>query len=72
MNVNKIGKYIMQKREERGLTSEKLAKILNTNDKLILKWESGKCIPDDLLIQSLAVVFNTTVECILNGEDLVG
>lgn len=71
MNRNKIGKYIVQKRVERGLTSEKLAKILNTNDRLILKWESGKCIPDKMLVQSLAIVFNTTVESILNGEDLV-
>ena len=71
MKMNKIGEYILKKREERGLSSQKLAQILNTNDRLILKWESGKCIPDDLLIQSLAVVFNTTVESILNGEDLV-
>lgn len=67
--MNKIGKYIILKREEKGLTSERLAKILNINSKLLLKWERGKCVPDSILIQNLAVVFNTSVENILNGED---
>lgn len=69
MDANKIANYIVKKREEMGLTSESLAKILNTDNKLILKWESGKSIPDNLLINNLATVFNTTKENILKGED---
>lgn len=69
MDANKIGNYIVKKREEIGLTSKNLAKILNTNYKLILKWESGKLIPDNLLISLLATVFNTTTDNILNGKD---
>ncbi len=69
MNSNKIGNYIIKKREEMGLSSKMLAKILNTNNRLISKWESGKSIPDNLAINSLATVFNTTTENILNGED---
>ncbi|MDE5630821.1 MAG: helix-turn-helix domain-containing protein, partial [Bacilli bacterium] len=59
----------IKKREEMGLSSQKLAKLINIDDKLILKWESGKCIPDNLLIKILAIVFNTNTESILNGED---
>lgn len=69
MSSNKLGNYIVKKRKEMGLSSNDLAKILNTDNKLILKWESGKCIPDNLLINNLATVFNTTTESILNGED---
>lgn len=69
MDTNKIGNYIIKKREEIGLTSKNLAKLLNTNDKLILKWESGKSIPNNLLINILAIIFNTTTDNILKGED---
>ncbi|MCX4364944.1 MAG: helix-turn-helix domain-containing protein [Bacilli bacterium] len=69
MNTNKIGKFIIKKREEMGLSSKNLAKLLNTNDKLILKWESGKSIPDNLLLNILATIFNTTTEKILNGGE---
>lgn len=69
MDTNKIGNYIIKKREEMGLTSKNLAKLLNTNDKLILKWESGKSIPNNLLINILAIIFNTTTDNILKGED---
>lgn len=69
MDTNKIGNYIIKKREEIGLTSKNLAKLLNTNDKLILKWESGKSIPNNLLINILATIFNTTTDNILKGED---
>ncbi len=69
MNSNKIGKFIIKKREEMGLSSKNLANLLNTNDKLILKWESGKSIPDNLLLNILATIFNTTTEKILNGEE---
>lgn len=67
----KVGKYIRSKRMEIGLSVEDMARILNINDKEIIKWESGSTIPDELFASHLAEVFNTNVENILNCEELM-
>ena len=46
MDLVKIGKYIAEKRKEKGMTQKQLAEKLNMSDKSVSKWERGICLPD--------------------------
>lgn len=41
MNQKKIGKFIADKRKERGLTQQELADCIGISNKTISKWECG-------------------------------
>lgn len=41
MDLVKIGKYIAEKRKEKGMTQKQLAEKLNMSDKSVSKWERG-------------------------------
>ncbi len=41
MNQILIGKYIQQKRKEKGYTQQELADILHVSNKAVSKWETG-------------------------------
>lgn len=71
MNQEKIGKYIAQKRREKKLTQEDLAKRLNITDKAISKWENGRCMPDISLLEKLSEELNVTINEIIKGEDIL-
>lgn len=63
--MNTIGSYIKSKRKEIGLSQKDMARLLNTKEKNIIKWENDNILPEKSYINSLAEVFNTTVENIL-------
>ena len=46
MDQNKRGKFIQEKRKEKGITQSELAEKLNITDRAISKWENGICMPD--------------------------
>lgn len=64
--MNKIGEYIKSKRKERGLSQKDMARLLNTKETKIIKWENGSVIPNESYINSLAEVFNINVDDILS------
>lgn len=41
MNQEKIGKYIREKRKNKNITQQDLAKKIGVTDKAISKWENG-------------------------------
>ena len=68
MNQIKIGKFIQEKRKEKGITQSELAEILNITDRAISKWENGKCMPDVGIIQELCKILNITINDLFSGE----
>ena len=68
MDQIKIGKFIAQCRKEKAITQEQLAKMLNTTNKSVSKWENGKCMPDSALYEDLCKVLNITINELFCGH----
>ncbi|MGI6422613.1 MAG: helix-turn-helix domain-containing protein [Syntrophomonadaceae bacterium] len=60
-----LGKSIIQKRKEKGITQEKLAEYMGVSKAAVSKWESGQSYPDILLLPELATYFNISVDELL-------
>lgn len=69
MNQEKIGKFIYEKRKEKGLTQQDLANKLGVTNKAVSKWENGKCMPDLAIIKDLCNILDITITTLLNGEE---
>lgn len=59
---------IKQLREERGLTQRALAESLGVTDKAVIKWESGRGLPDISLVEPLAQRLGISVAELLAGD----
>lgn len=68
MNYERIGKFIQEKRKEKGLTQKELAKKLNLTDKAVSKWERGLGCPDVSILEILANELDVSVIEILKGR----
>ncbi|WP_297428058.1 transcriptional regulator [Clostridium sp.] len=60
-----IGKCIIKKRKEKGITQEQLADYIGVSKASVSKWESGVSFPDILLLPELATYFNISVDELL-------
>ena len=60
MNLKETGLFIKQKRKEKGLTQEDLARKILVSEKTISKWECGNGFPDTSLILPLCQELGTT------------
>ncbi len=70
MNLEKIGKFIAKKRQEKGFTQETLAEELDISNRSVSKWERGICLPDAKNMAKLCNLFNISYNELLSGEDL--
>lgn len=68
MNIDKIGKFISERRKTKKLTQEKLAEKLNISDRAISKWERGLCLPDASIMIPLCKILDISVNELLSGE----
>ena len=62
------GEIIRGLREKRRLTQRDLAQRLNVSDKTVSKWETGRGLPDVLLMPPLCAALGITVNDLLSGE----
>ena len=69
MDQKKVGKFILTKRKERGLTQSELADKLGVTDRSVSNWENGKCMPDVSLFKPLCLILDISVNDLLNGEE---
>lgn len=67
MNNNELGERISALRKECGLTQRQLAEQLNTTDKTISKWETGRNVPDLDTLNRMAAIFGCNLETLVNG-----
>ena len=70
MNIDKIGKFISERRKDKKLTQEKLAEKLNISDRAISKWERGICLPDASTMIPLCKILDISVNELLSGENM--
>lgn len=69
MDQLEIGMFIAKKRKEKNFTQAHLAEKLGISNKSISKWETGKCMPDYGIIQSLCKELDITVSELMDGEE---
>lgn len=60
-SVNIIAEKISKRRKELGLTQKELAEKLNISDKTLSRWETGKQVPDALMIPEIAKALDISI-----------
>ena len=70
MQQQKIGKFIAEKRKQKGLTQLQLAEKLCVTDRAVSKWETGRSMPDSSIMLLLCEVLDMSVNELLNGEEI--
>ena len=68
MEPTRIGRFIAERRKALGLTQRQLAEQLSVSDKAVSKWETGRGLPDVLLMPPLCAALGITVNDLLSGE----
>lgn len=68
MDAVKVGKSIAFLRKRYHMTQRNVADILGISDKAVSKWERGIGTPDISLLGKLAMIFDTDIESILEGN----
>ena len=68
MNQEKIGKFIVECRKEKGLTQEQLAEMLGTSSKSVSRQENSKTMPDYTIIEDLTKIFDISANEFFYGE----
>ena len=68
MDQKKIGRFLKKLRNEKGLTQEQFAEIINVSNRSVSRWENGVNMPDFDLLMQIAEYFDVHIEEILDGE----
>ena len=63
-----IGKTILKKRREKGLTQSDLAKYIGVSKASVSKWETGQSYPDITFLPQLATLFNISIDELVGYE----
>ena len=69
MNIEKIGNFIKQKRNEKNLTQEQLANKVYVTNKAVSRWENGKSIPEIETLYLLSKELDVSVNEILEAGE---
>lgn len=68
MNQKKIGALLKELRNEKGLTQEQFAEMVNVSNRTVSRWENGNNMPDlDILIQ-ISDYYEIDLRELLDGE----
>lgn len=70
MDQEKTGRFIAEKRKEKGMTQKELAGQLGIGDKAISKWECGRGMPDNSIMLPLCSLLGISVNELLMGESI--
>ncbi|WP_312433513.1 helix-turn-helix domain-containing protein [Lacrimispora sp.] len=65
IDTNKIGERIAKLRKERGMTGEKFAGLLDVSPQAVSKWETGKNLPETMLLPSISKLLGVSIDSIL-------
>ena len=72
MNYDDIGKFIQEKRKEKGLTQKELASKIGVTDKAVSKWETGLGCPDISILEVLSECLGCSILELLKGREIEG
>lgn len=70
MNQIKIGKFIAERRKERGFLQKDIAAGLGISEKTVSKWECGNGLPEVVYMEPLCQLLGITVNELLAGESI--
>ena len=70
MDNEKIGKFILELRKQKGMTQKELSEKVGVSDKTISKWECGNSIPDITHLEALCNSLDISVNELLSGQRL--
>ncbi len=68
MDQLKIGRFISERRKNKGLTQMQLAEKLGITDRAVSKWENGRSLPDSSIMLDLCRELGISVNDLLSGE----
>lgn len=68
MDQKKIGLFLKELRNEKGLTQEQLAEYFNISNRSVSRWENGYNMPDLSLLVELSYFYDVDMSEIINGE----
>jgi len=63
-----IGRIIIKKRREKGMTQEDLANYIGVSKASVSKWETGQSYPDITFLPQLATLFNISIDELMGYE----
>lgn len=66
-----LGEKIKGQREELGLSLEQLGEKLNVSQELIVKWESGKCIPNMAHLITISDELGLSLDELVKHDEMV-
>ena len=68
MDQMKIGFFLKELRQEKGMTQEQLAEQLNVSNRSVSRWETGSNLPDLSMLVTLAEYYGIEVGEIIDGK----
>ena len=68
MNQRKIGSFLKELRQQKGMTQEQLAEQLNISSRSVSRWETGSNLPDLCMLITLAEYYEVEVGEIIEGK----
>ena len=72
MDTKKIGIFLKELRNEKGMTQEQLGQKIGVSNKTISRWETGKYMPPVECLNMLCDIYNISINEILGGERASG
>lgn len=72
MDTKKIGIFLKDLRNEKGMTQEQLGEMIGVSNKTISRWETGKYMPPVDCLNMLSDIYNISINEILGGERASG
>lgn len=72
MDTKRIGIFLKDLRNEKGMTQEQLGEKLGVSNKTISRWETGKYMPPVDCLNMLSDIYNISINEILGGERASG
>ena len=68
MDLQKIGGFLKELRNEKGLTQEQLAETLNVSRRTVSRWETGSNLPDLDLLVEMSDLYQVDLRELFDGE----
>lgn len=68
MDQIKVGRFLKELRQEKGMTQEALAARLGVSNRTVSRWENGVNMPDFDLMRELGHCFDVGIEELLDGS----
>lgn len=66
-----VGERISELRNEKKLSQNQLAKLMDVSRQAVSKWETGQSVPDSLNLIKLADILETDIEYLTTGRQVV-